>query len=143
MKRWLYKIWYHLILWIDLYLQTGNFLDSERKLQISLVNTMIGRTNSNYSPKWNMGKNKKENSRTSVIFQFPVWGFGLCSVAIISLSGLFGGVFWPLINSSFYNHMMHILIGLAVGSLSATSIFQLIPKVCMYKQCEYSEIKLI
>lgn len=57
-----------------------------------------------------------------------VWGFGLCSVAIISLSGLFGGVFWPLINSSFYSHMMHILIGLAVGSLSATSIFQLIPK---------------
>lgn len=60
-----------------------------------------------------------------------MWGLGLCSVAIISLSGLFGGVFWPLINSSFYNHMMQILIGLAVGSLSATSIFQLIPEVCI------------
>jgi len=58
-----------------------------------------------------------------------VWGLGLCSVAVISLSGLFGGLFWPLINSNFYNQMMRILIGLAVGSLSATSTFQLIPEV--------------
>lgn len=57
-----------------------------------------------------------------------VWGLGLCSVAVISLSGLFGGLFWPLINSNFYTPMMRILIGLAVGSLSATSIFQLIPE---------------
>lgn len=58
-----------------------------------------------------------------------MWGLGLCSVAVISLSGLFGGLFWPLINSNFYNQMMRILIGLAVGSLSATSTFQLIPEV--------------
>ncbi|KAJ9598201.1 hypothetical protein L9F63_011121, partial [Diploptera punctata] len=57
-----------------------------------------------------------------------VWGFGLMSVGIISLSGLFGGLFWPLINSKLYKYMMHILIGLAVGSLSATSLFQLIPE---------------
>jgi uncharacterized membrane protein len=73
----------------------------------------------------------KQNPRTNVTFQFPVWGLGLCSVAIISLSGLFGGLFWPLINSNLYNQMMRILIGLAVGSLSATSTFQLIPEVCI------------
>ncbi|XP_069693268.1 metal cation symporter ZIP8-like [Periplaneta americana] len=57
-----------------------------------------------------------------------VWIFGVVSVGIISLSGLFGGLFWPLINSNSYNQMMRILIGLAVGSLTATSTFQLIPE---------------
>jgi zinc transporter ZupT len=65
-----------------------------------------------------------------------VWGLGLCSVAVISLSGLFGGLFWPLINSNFYNQMMRILIGLAVGSLSATSTFQLIPEGFQIKNDE-------
>jgi NhaP-type Na+/H+ and K+/H+ antiporter len=76
-------------------------------------------------------KIKKKILRIKIIFHFPVWGLGLCSVAVISLSGLFGGLFWPLINSNFYTPMMRILIGLAVGSLSATSIFQLIPEVCI------------
>ncbi|XP_046665099.1 metal cation symporter ZIP8-like [Homalodisca vitripennis] len=57
-----------------------------------------------------------------------VWMFGGLSVALISLSGIFGAVLWPIFNSPFYPHVMRVLIGLAVGSLSSTAIFQLIPE---------------
>ncbi|GLG93594.1 Uncharacterized protein GBIM_00961 [Gryllus bimaculatus] len=57
-----------------------------------------------------------------------VWGFGMLSVGIISLSGLFGGLFWPLMSSKYYDHAMRMLIGLAVGTLTATSAMQLIPQ---------------
>ncbi|KAK3910606.1 Metal cation symporter ZIP8 [Frankliniella fusca] len=60
--------------------------------------------------------------------QSAVWGWGLLSVAIISLSGIFGGLLWPLLNSRYYSAVMRFLIGLAAGSLTATSIFQLIPE---------------
>lgn len=63
------------------------------------------------------------------IICFLVWGFGGLSVLIISLSGIFGAVLWPILNSPFYPHLMRVLIGLAVGSLTSTSIFQLIPEV--------------
>lgn len=58
-----------------------------------------------------------------------VWGWGVLSVGIISLSGIFGGLLWPVLNSRYYSTVMRFLIGLAAGSLTATSIFQLIPEV--------------
>lgn len=57
-----------------------------------------------------------------------VWGFGSLSVAIISLSGIFGAVLWPVFNSPYYHHVMRVLLGLAVGSLSSTAVLQLIPE---------------
>uniref|UniRef100_A0A1B6C7C2 Zinc transporter ZIP8 n=1 Tax=Clastoptera arizonana TaxID=38151 RepID=A0A1B6C7C2_9HEMI len=57
-----------------------------------------------------------------------IWGFGGISVFIISLSGIFGAVLWPVLNSPLYPHLMRVLIGLAVGSLTSTSVFQLIPE---------------
>lgn len=57
-----------------------------------------------------------------------VWGFGGLSVAIISLSGIFGAVLWPVFNSPYYHHVMRVLLGLAVGSLSSTAVLQLIPE---------------
>lgn len=60
--------------------------------------------------------------------QSAVWGWGMLSVGIISLSGIFGGLLWPLLNSRYYSTVMRFLIGLAAGSLTATSIFQLIPE---------------
>lgn len=57
-----------------------------------------------------------------------VWGFGGLSVAIISLSGIFGAVLWPVFNSPYYPHVMRVLLGLAVGSLSSTAVLQLIPE---------------
>ncbi|XP_054265025.1 metal cation symporter ZIP8-like isoform X1 [Macrosteles quadrilineatus] len=59
---------------------------------------------------------------------YQVWMFGSLSVGLISLSGVFGAVLWPIFNSPFYPHVMRVLIGLAVGSLSSTAIFQLIPE---------------
>lgn len=58
-----------------------------------------------------------------------VWGWGILSVAIISLSGIFGGLLWPVLNSRYYATVIRFLIGLAAGSLTSTSIFQLIPEV--------------
>ncbi|XP_034231330.1 metal cation symporter ZIP8-like isoform X2 [Thrips palmi] len=60
--------------------------------------------------------------------QSAVWGWGMLSVGIISLSGIFGGLLWPVLNSRYYSTVMRFLIGLAAGSLTATSIFQLIPE---------------
>lgn len=57
-----------------------------------------------------------------------VWGFGTLSVAVISLSGIFGAVLWPVFNSPYYHHVMRVLLGLAVGSLSSTAVLQLIPE---------------
>ncbi|KAF6197348.1 hypothetical protein GE061_020295, partial [Apolygus lucorum] len=53
---------------------------------------------------------------------------GLLSVGIISLSGVTGAVLWPVLKSVYYPHVLTSLIGLAVGSLSSTALFQLIPE---------------
>lgn len=70
-----------------------------------------------------------------------VWGFGSLSVAIISLSGIFGAVLWPVFNSPYYHHVMRVLLGLAVGSLSSTAVLQLIPEGFNLKEhdptCQY------
>ncbi|KAJ1520021.1 hypothetical protein ONE63_004251 [Megalurothrips usitatus] len=60
--------------------------------------------------------------------QSAVWGWGVLSVAIISLSGIVGGLLWPLLKSQYYSAVMRFLIGLGAGSLTATSILQLIPE---------------
>ncbi|XP_014255813.1 zinc transporter ZIP8-like isoform X2 [Cimex lectularius] len=60
--------------------------------------------------------------------QFEVWCMGLVSVGIVSLSGLTGAALFPIINSPLYGHVMTALIGLAVGSLTSTALFQLIPE---------------
>lgn len=65
-----------------------------------------------------------------------VWGFGMLSVGVISLSGLFGGLLWPLMSSKYYDHAMRMLIGLAVGTLTATSTMQLIPQGFGMKETE-------
>uniref|UniRef100_A0A146L6U5 Zinc transporter ZIP8 n=1 Tax=Lygus hesperus TaxID=30085 RepID=A0A146L6U5_LYGHE len=57
-----------------------------------------------------------------------VWTMGLLSVGIISLSGVTGAVLWPVLKSAYYPHVLTTLVGLAVGSLSSTALFQLIPE---------------
>ncbi|XP_073981161.1 metal cation symporter ZIP8-like isoform X2 [Rhodnius prolixus] len=59
---------------------------------------------------------------------FEVWSLGLASVGIISLSGVTGAVLWPLLKSPLYKYVMAMLIGLAVGSLTSTALFQLLPE---------------
>jgi len=58
-----------------------------------------------------------------------VWLYGLLSVGFISLSGLFGVIFVPLMKKQIFSVVMRYLVGLGIGALSATSIFQLIPEV--------------
>ncbi|XP_014255815.1 zinc transporter ZIP8-like isoform X4 [Cimex lectularius] len=66
--------------------------------------------------------------------QFEVWCMGLVSVGIVSLSGLTGAALFPIINSPLYGHVMTALIGLAVGSLTSTALFQLIPEMAKPKR---------
>lgn len=54
-------------------------------------------------------------------------------MGIISLSGLVGAIFWPLLNDpNRKKTVMRLLLGLATGSLSSSAIFQLIPEVSAF-----------
>ncbi|KAJ1525718.1 hypothetical protein ONE63_008928 [Megalurothrips usitatus] len=57
-----------------------------------------------------------------------VWGMGILFVTIISLCSLLGVSVMPLMDKAFYKQALTLLIGLAVGSLSASSLFHLIPQ---------------
>ena len=59
--------------------------------------------------------------------QSAVWGYGILCVTIISFMSVIGVSFLPLMSKSFYNHLLTTLIGLAVGSLSGSALFHLIP----------------
>ena len=56
-----------------------------------------------------------------------VWGYGLLMVTVISLASVAGVVVMPIMSKTFYSKLMTGLIGLAVGSLAASSVFHLIP----------------
>ena len=56
-----------------------------------------------------------------------VWGYGVLMVTVISLASVAGVVVMPVMNRTFYSKLMTGLIGLAVGSLAASSVFHLIP----------------
>ncbi|XP_071442661.1 metal cation symporter ZIP8-like [Hetaerina americana] len=57
-----------------------------------------------------------------------VWGYGILSSGLISLSGIGGLVLYPIMTKGYFVEIMNFLIGLSFGSLSTTSIFQLLPE---------------
>ncbi|KAI9553381.1 hypothetical protein GHT06_021282 [Daphnia sinensis] len=57
-----------------------------------------------------------------------VWGYGILFVTLISLCSLVGVSVLPLMGKAFYSKLLTVLIGLAVGSLSGSSVFHLIPQ---------------
>ncbi|CAG7785223.1 unnamed protein product [Allacma fusca] len=57
-----------------------------------------------------------------------VWGFGILFVTLISLSSLVGVSVLPLMGKDFYKHMLTSMVGLAVGSLTGSAVFHLIPQ---------------
>ena len=63
----------------------------------------------------------------SVPSKAEVWGYGLLMVTVISLASVAGVVVMPIMSKTFYSKLMTGLIGLAVGSLAASSVFHLIP----------------
>ncbi|KAF4525123.1 hypothetical protein B566_EDAN005065 [Ephemera danica] len=59
---------------------------------------------------------------------WKVWGCGFLAVSIISLSGVMGVIFIPIMENKSFKIIMRGLVGLGVGTLSATAVFQLIPE---------------
>ncbi|XP_021922760.1 zinc transporter ZIP14-like isoform X2 [Zootermopsis nevadensis] len=57
-----------------------------------------------------------------------VWGLGFLFVTVISLCSLMGVSVLPFMDKHFYKQLLTGLIGLAVGSLAASSLFHLIPQ---------------
>ena len=58
-----------------------------------------------------------------------VWGYGMLFVTIISLSSIFAVLLLPLLGRKNFERLMPGMIGLAVGSLSSSALFHLIPQV--------------
>ena len=56
-----------------------------------------------------------------------IWCYGLLSVTVKSFMAVIGLCFLPLMSKSYYNHFLTTMIGLAVGSLSGSALFHLIP----------------
>lgn len=59
--------------------------------------------------------------------QSHVWGYGILCVTIISFMSVIGVSFIPLMSKWFYDNLLTTFIGLAVGSLSGSALFHLIP----------------
>nr|XP_053630155.1 metal cation symporter ZIP14-like [Cherax quadricarinatus] len=57
-----------------------------------------------------------------------VWGYGLLFVTLISGCSLAGVSVLPLMAHQFYQQLLTVMIGLAMGSLAASSLFHLIPQ---------------
>ncbi|XP_020601776.1 zinc transporter ZIP14-like [Orbicella faveolata] len=55
------------------------------------------------------------------------WGFGFLSVTIISCASLLGAFVVPFMNQSFYKILLLFMVSLAVGVLSGSGVFHLIP----------------
>ncbi|XP_059473336.1 metal cation symporter ZIP14-like [Neocloeon triangulifer] len=69
--------------------------------------------------------NESNGSKT---VNWQVWLYGFLSVGFISLSGIFGVVFVPLMKKKIFEVVLRYLVGLGIGALSSTAIFQLIPE---------------
>jgi len=69
-----------------------------------------------------------------------VWGLGFLFVTIISMCSLLGVSVLPLMDKDFYKQLLTVLIGLAVGSLAASSLFHLIPQAS--NSCHYRSMNV-
>jgi len=72
-------------------------------------------------------ENEQSNDKKEKPSQSLVWGYGILCVTIISCMSVLGVSFLPLMSKSFYDHLLTVFIGLAVGSLSGSALFHLIP----------------
>ncbi|XP_066948696.1 metal cation symporter ZIP14-like [Macrobrachium rosenbergii] len=60
--------------------------------------------------------------------QTEVWGYGLLCVTVISGCSLLGVSVMPMMAHNFYQKCLTLLVGLAAGSLAASSLFHLLPQ---------------
>ena len=63
------------------------------------------------------------------LFVFLVWGYGVLSITVISLTSLLAIGIIPLMGRSIYKKIMSFLVALAVGTLSGDALLHLIPHV--------------
>eukprot|EP00058_Branchiostoma_floridae_P006829 XP_002592317.1 hypothetical protein BRAFLDRAFT_277179 [Branchiostoma floridae] len=68
-----------------------------------------------------------------------VWGFGVLSVAIISLCSVMGVLVVPFMKKRLYTLLLTFLIALAVGALSGSALFHLIPQAFDLPIEDYTE----
>ena len=64
-----------------------------------------------------------------MLFVFLVWGYGVLSITVISLTSLLAIGIIPLMGRSIYKKIMSFLVALAVGTLSGDALLHLIPHV--------------
>ena len=64
-----------------------------------------------------------------------VWGYGILAVTVINICAALGAVFYPMMQSHLFKQFLMTMVGLAVGSLSASAILVLIPEVGLPYTC--------
>ncbi|XP_065352648.1 metal cation symporter ZIP8-like [Cloeon dipterum] len=83
-------------------------------------------------------ENHDENeNKPERLVNWQVWLYGFLSVGFISLSGIFGIIFVPLMKKKLFVMVMRYLVGLGIGALSSTAIFQLIPECFQIMETDY------
>ncbi|XP_019640634.1 PREDICTED: zinc transporter ZIP14-like [Branchiostoma belcheri] len=68
-----------------------------------------------------------------------VWGYGILSVSVISLCSVMGAIVVPFMKKRLYTLLLTFLIALAVGALSGSALFHLIPQAFDLPPEEYTE----
>ena len=63
------------------------------------------------------------------LFVFLVWGYGVLSITVISLTSVLAIAIIPLMGRSVYKKVMSFLVALAVGTLTGDALLHLIPHV--------------
>uniref|UniRef100_T1IM00 EF-hand domain-containing protein n=1 Tax=Strigamia maritima TaxID=126957 RepID=T1IM00_STRMM len=75
------------------------------------------------------GRNQSTTpTSTTKSSHLEVWGYGILFVTVISLCSLVGVSVLPFMGKSLYQRLLTFLIGLAVGSLSGSAVFHLLPQ---------------
>ncbi len=78
-----------------------------------------------------------------------VWGYGILCVTVISAMSVMGVGVLPFMSKQFYSSLLTALIGLAVGSLTGSAIFHLIPSafllsdVAFFPHHSYLSVSLV
>ncbi|XP_040577260.1 metal cation symporter ZIP14 [Lepeophtheirus salmonis] len=95
---------------------------STHSRQNNLCSILLASESSTY-----LSKETKDVEEKKKPCRSAVWGYGFLCVTIISITSLLGVGVLPLMSKSFYHKLLTSLIGLAVGSLTGSALFHLIP----------------
>lgn len=103
------------------YGHTGENLTVEDLRQLLPIINYMGQKGDTCSSPQHIPPNNKPRAS-------EVWGYGILFVTLISGCSLAGVSVLPLMAHNFYQQLLTLLVGLAVGSLAASSLFHLLPQ---------------